>query len=34
LNSGFPRAVAKPNVPGVVYSIGGNYLDLTVAWLA
>lgn len=29
-----PRAVARPNVRGAVYSIGGNYLDLTAAWLA
>ena len=29
-----PRAVARPNVRGTVYSIGGNYLDLTGAWLA
>jgi peptide/nickel transport system substrate-binding protein len=29
-----PRAVAAANVRGTVYSIGGNYLDLTGAWLA
>jgi peptide/nickel transport system substrate-binding protein len=29
-----PRAVAAPNVRGTLYSIGGNYLDLTGAWLA
>jgi peptide/nickel transport system substrate-binding protein len=29
-----PRAVAAPNVRGTVYSIGGNYLDVTAAWLA
>jgi peptide/nickel transport system substrate-binding protein len=29
-----PRAVARPNVHGPVYSIGGNYLDLSGAWLA
>ncbi|HEY3058790.1 MAG TPA: ABC transporter substrate-binding protein [Chloroflexota bacterium] len=29
-----PRAVARPNVRGTVYSIGGNYLDVTGAWLA
>jgi peptide/nickel transport system substrate-binding protein len=29
-----PRAVAASNVRGPVYSIGGNYLDLTSAWLA
>jgi peptide/nickel transport system substrate-binding protein len=29
-----PRAVARPNVRGAVYSIGGNYLDVTAAWLA
>ena len=28
-----PRAVAAANVRGMVYSIGGNYLDLTGAWL-
>ena len=28
------RAVARPNVRGAVYSIGGNYLDVTAAWLA
>jgi len=28
------RAVARSNVHGAVYSIGGNYLDLTAAWLA
>jgi hypothetical protein len=34
LDSRFPRAVAKPNLRGAVYSIGGNYLGLTGAWLA
>jgi peptide/nickel transport system substrate-binding protein len=29
-----PRALAKSNLRGAVYSIGGNYLDLTGAWLA
>jgi peptide/nickel transport system substrate-binding protein len=29
-----PRAVAQPNVQGLTYSIGGNYLDVTGAWLA
>jgi len=29
-----PRAVARANVRGTVYSIGGNYLDVTGAWLA
>ena len=29
-----PRAVARSNVRGTVYSIGGNYLDVTGAWLA
>jgi peptide/nickel transport system substrate-binding protein len=29
-----PRAVARPNVRGTLYSIGGNYLDVTAAWLA
>jgi peptide/nickel transport system substrate-binding protein len=29
----FPRAVAAPNVQGLVYSIGGNYLDVTGAGL-
>lgn len=29
-----PRAVAQSNVRGTVYSIGGNYLDVTGAWLA
>jgi ABC-type transport system substrate-binding protein len=29
-----PRALARSNVHGTVYSIGGNYLDVTGAWLA
>ena len=29
----YPRAVATPNVQGLVYTIGGNYLDLSKAWL-
>jgi peptide/nickel transport system substrate-binding protein len=29
-----PRAAARSNVRGTVYSIGGNYLDVTGAWLA
>ena len=29
-----PRALARPNVRGTLYSIGGNYLDVTAAWLA
>ena len=29
-----PRAVARTNVRGTAYSIGGNYLDVTGAWLA
>jgi peptide/nickel transport system substrate-binding protein len=29
-----PRSVAHPNVRGTVYSIGGNYLDVTGAWRA
>ena len=29
-----PPAVARPNVRGTAYSIGGNYLDVTGAWLA
>jgi peptide/nickel transport system substrate-binding protein len=34
ISTQLPRAVARPNVRGAVYSIGGNYLDLTAAWLA
>ena len=34
ISTQLPRAVARPNVRGMVYSIGGNYLDLTSAWLA
>ena len=34
ISTQLPRSVAKPNVRGAVYSIGGNYLDLTAAWLA
>ena len=34
ISTQLPRAVAKPNVRGAIYSIGGNYLDLTAAWLA
>jgi peptide/nickel transport system substrate-binding protein len=34
ISTQLPRAVAKPNVRGTVYSIGGNYLDLSAAWLA
>jgi peptide/nickel transport system substrate-binding protein len=30
----YQRAVAKPNLRGAVYSMGGNYLDFTSAWLA
>ena len=30
----FPRAIARPNLRGATYSLGGNYLDLTSAWLA
>jgi peptide/nickel transport system substrate-binding protein len=30
----YQRALAKPNLRGATYSIGGNYLDLTGAWLA
>jgi peptide/nickel transport system substrate-binding protein len=33
ISTQLPRAVAKPNVRGTVYSIGGNYLDFTSAWL-
>ena len=29
-----PRAVARSNVRGTVYSVGGDYLDVTGAWLA
>jgi peptide/nickel transport system substrate-binding protein len=29
-----PRAVAQPNVQGLTYSIGGNYLDVTAASFA
>jgi len=29
-----PRAVARPNLRGTAYSIGGNYLDISGAWLA
>jgi len=29
-----PRAVAQPNVQGLTYSIGGNYLDVTGASFA
>jgi len=32
--SQLPRAVAQATVRGTVYSIGGNYLDVTSAWLA
>ena len=34
ISTQLPRSVAKPNLRGAVYSIGGNYLDLTAAWLA
>ena len=30
----FPRAIARQNLRGATYSLGGNYLDLTSAWLA
>ena len=29
-----PRAVAQTNVRGLAYNTGGNFLDLTAAWLA
>ena len=29
-----PRAAGRSNVRGTVYSIGGNYLEVTGAWLA
>lgn len=32
--SQLPRAVASQKLRGTVYSIGGNYLDVTGAWLA
>jgi peptide/nickel transport system substrate-binding protein len=34
ISTQLPRAVARPSLRGAVYSIGGNYLDLTGAWLA
>jgi peptide/nickel transport system substrate-binding protein len=34
ISTQLPRALAKPNVRGAAYSIGGNYLDLTAAYLA
>ncbi|MBV9135007.1 MAG: ABC transporter substrate-binding protein [Chloroflexi bacterium] len=34
ISTQLPRAVAQPNVRDAVFSIGGNYLDLSVAWLA
>jgi ABC-type transport system substrate-binding protein len=34
ISTQLPRALARPNLRGAVYSIGGNYLDLTAAWLA
>jgi peptide/nickel transport system substrate-binding protein len=34
ISTQLPRTVAASNVRGLVYSIGGNYLDLTGAWLA
>lgn len=34
ISTQLPRAIARPNLRGAVYSIGGNYLDLTGAWLA
>ena len=34
ISTQLPRAVARPNVRDLAYSIGGNYLDLTGAWLA
>ena len=29
-----PRTLARPNVRGLTYSVGGNYLNLSGAWLA
>ena len=34
ISTQLPRAVAKSNLRGATYSIGGNYLDFTAAWLA
>jgi peptide/nickel transport system substrate-binding protein len=34
ISTQYPRALAKPNVRGLMYSTGGTYLDLTAAWLA
>jgi len=34
ISTQFPRALAKSNLRGATYSIGGNYLDVTGAWLA
>jgi hypothetical protein len=34
ISTQLPRAVAQANVRDAVYSIGGNYLDLSSAWLA
>ncbi len=34
LSTLYPRAVASQKVRGMTYNLGGNYLDLTAAWLA
>ena len=34
ISTQYPRALAKPNLRGATYNIGGNYLDVTGAWFA